>query len=241
MKPDARHAEPASATAVPGHSDHACAAALAIFVVIGTAAIANQLGKFWPVQPLLNAAFASAALVAAIAAFTPTLAWPNVVLAGGLAAVIGGMAHAVSSVTGFPFGQAEYTDAAGPRLLGLIPWWLPVAWAVTALGSRGAARFALHQSRNHPQHGYRVIALATGLAMLSTIGLQAFAVRAHYGMPTLTDELLPWLGQGLHLFIQIAMTPLLIDKFPGPRPPNFRPLLVWAGTSAVMLAGLIAR
>jgi hypothetical protein len=42
----------------------------------------------------------------------------------------------------------------------------------------------------------------------------------------------------LHLLIQVALTPLLLDKFPGQRPPNFRPLVVWAGFNVLLLAGV---
>jgi len=202
----------------------------------------NQFTQFWPNQAWLHAALVVTALAASIAALTPTLAWLNVFMAGGLAAAIGGMAHAISSVTGWPFGQWEFTAAAGPRLLGLIPWWLPMAWTVVELSSRGTARLILHKSRNHPQHGYRVILLATGLAILSTIVLQAFALHGgRYWKPGPDESLFHLLGHALHLFVQIAITPLLIDKFPGLRPPNFRPLLVLAGTNAMMVAALFAK
>jgi hypothetical protein len=151
------------------------------------------------------------------------------------------MAHAISSVVGWHFGQWEFTAAAGPRLLGLIPWWLPIAWAVVALSSRGTARLILHKSRDHPQHGYHVILLASGLAILTTLALQNFALHGgRYWNPGVEESPLHLLGHALHLFIQVAITPLLIDKFPGQSPLNFRPLLVLAGLNTVMLAAILA-
>jgi uncharacterized membrane protein len=241
MKPSAPPNESTTALTVGAGSGRASAIVVAIFLGICAVTLLNQFTPLWPSQARLHAALLVTAFIASIAALTPTLAWLNILMAGGLAAAIGGMAHAISSVTGVPFGRWEFSAAAGPRLLGLIPWWLPVAWAVTALSSRGTARLILRKSRAHPQHGYQVILLATGLAMLTTFALQNFALHAGcYWNPGVDGSPLHLLGHGLHLFIQVAITPLLIDKFPGHRPPNFRPLFVLAGMNTVLLAALFA-
>ena len=241
MKPIVTQAESKSATR-PEQMNHGTTLVMAIFIGICAVTIANQLGNFWPIQPWLNTAFVVTALVTSIAAFAPILAWPNVVLAAGLAAAIGGIAHAINTVTGLPFGRFDFTAAAGPRPLGLVPWWLPLVWGCIALTTRGVARLILHNSRSHPHHGYRVIGLATLLGLFSAMGLETFATRAaNLWTPNATPLLNLASCLALHLFTQISITPLLIDKFPGPRPPNFRPLFVWAGINALMVLGLAAK
>ena len=241
MKPSAPPDDTAAALNLGARSGRPSTAVVAILLCLCAATVFNQFTQRWPGLSWFHAALVVVALTASIAALTPTLAGVNVLMAGGLAGAIGGMAHAISSVTGFPFGHWEFTAAAGPRWLGLIPWWLPVAWAVMALSSRGTARLLLRKSRNHPQHGYHVILLATSLAILSALALQAFALHGgRYWKPGPDGSLLHLLGHALHLFIQVAITPLLIEKFPGPRPPNYRPLLVYAGVNAVLLAALVA-
>lgn len=232
MRPNTVQPETKSAPPKPRQAHPVSAAMLTLFVGISAVTIANQLGHCWPVQPWLKAAFVISALLASIATFAPTLAWPNVLLAAGLAWAIAGMAHAINAVTGFPFGQLDFTADAGPRPFGLVPWWLPAVWAAIALTARGTARLSLHRSRQHPQHGYHVIALATVLATFATLGLDTFARHsAHLWQPDAMHPL-PASGHLLHLLIQIAITPLLIDKFPSPSPPNFRPLLVWVSMNA---------
>jgi hypothetical protein len=212
---------------------------LTLFIILCAVASINQAEPFLPAHGWLNAAVVVMALAASVAAFSPVLPWPNVLLAAGLAAFIGGVAHAISAVTGFPFGRGEFTPAAGPTLLGLIPWWLPMAWSVIALSARGTARLLLHRSQNHPQHGYRVILLATALAMLTSIAFHAYASHgARYRVPDGADSLFLSSGHVLHLFIQVAITPLMIDKFPGARSRNLRPLLVLAAANALFAVGI---
>jgi uncharacterized membrane protein len=227
MNPAAAPTEHASTPAGLRESQPAGAAVLGLFAGAAAVTLANEIGHFWPVQLWLNPAFVVLALLASIAALAPALPWPNVLLAAGVAAFVSGMACAISSVTGFPLGRFDLTPGAGPLLLGLVPWWLPVMWAVIALSARGTARLLLHASQNHPHHGYRAILLATALAMLTSIAFQAFATHSgRYWTPAAMDSWFHSSGHVLHLFIQGAITPLVLDKFPGPRPRNFRPLLV---------------
>ena len=240
MNADASLPRTESACRLPGASSHAVTAALALFIVIGTTTAANLLGHFWTIQPLLNAAFLVAVLLASMAALTPALAWPNVLLAAGLAGAITSITHGINAVIGLPFGRFDFTAAAGPRLFGLVPWWLPMIWCGIALTTRGVARLILHHSRQHPFHGWRVIAFATLLALLFNIGLDSFAIHAaSYWTPHTAPLLNLASCTILNLFIQIVITPLLIDKFPRPRPLNLRPLLVWSGVNGLLALGLL--
>ena len=227
-----------SAAPAPRQKQPATTAILTIFFGFCAITVVNHYGHFWLIKPWHNAAFVMLAFAASVAAFGPTLAWPNVLLAGGLASAIAGMTQAINAVSGLPFGEIQYSGSAGPRPLGLIPWWLPIVWAAIALAARGAARLFLHRSCRNPRHGYHVIALATGLALLSTTGLQMSGSRAEKLWICDPTGWVPFSSLLLHLFIQVAITPLLIDKHPGPRPPNFRPLLVWISLNTLPLLTL---
>jgi hypothetical protein len=231
---------PANATTfaarLPGISQHIV---LALFIVVWATNLVNLVAGNGDHASSLGTALVISSLLASIATFTPALAWPNALLAAGLAAFVGGIAHAINAITGFPFGRLEFMPSSGPLLFGLIPWWLPLAWSAIALSARGSARLILHGSRNHPRHGYHVLLLATGLAMLPTMELHRFGIHiAKFWQPGVGSSLLLSSGHALHLLVQIAITPLLIDKFPGPRPRNFRPLLVWACIHLLFVLGL---
>jgi uncharacterized membrane protein len=207
---------------------------IGLFVAFGGLAAVNPGGAIVSGQAWLNAVVVVLALWSAVAAFAPALPWPQVLLAGGLAAFSGGLVEAVNAATGFPFGVVAFTSKAGPMVLGLIPWWLPVTWAVVALSARGAARLILHRSRQHPLHGYRVIGVSVMLAVITSFGLGRMASHAVQAWTLDGNPILRGAGLVvLQLFIQVAMTPLLIDKFPGSRPPSFRPLVVWSGANLI--------
>jgi uncharacterized membrane protein len=237
MNPDSAHSETAPARIDRRAGEHSVA--VIAFIILCAVASLNQWRVLIPRQDWLCAAVAVMGLVAAVASFAPVLPWPNVLLAGALAAFIGGMAEAVSGATGFPFGRGEFMPGSGPLFLGLFPWWFPFAWATIALSARGTARLILHRSRQHPLQGYRVIALAAVLGLAGTISLELFSTHAAHFWTTEAAPVLPWVSRlMLHLLIQVTMTPLLLDKFPGPRPPNVRPLVVWTTLNAVLLLGL---
>lgn len=201
---------------------------LTLFILVGVIAVGNHLGQFSSGQSQLNAAFIIAAVLASIAALAPLLAWTNVVLAAVLAFAIAGIAHAINSVMGLPLGHTEFTAAAGPKLFGLVPWWLPWLWACIALTARGVARLFLHSARAHSHHGFHVLGLAVLIATLTTLGLEAFATRSAGFWTPRSSAILNVSGSlALHAIIQFAATALLIDKFPRQRSRNFRPLLVW--------------
>lgn len=216
----------------------------AVLTAFGATLIFAALRLFIPLFP--NSGWPDAALLiltttATVAALSKQLPVLNVIFAAGIAAGIGGMAHAVNDVTGFPFGMFEFTTALGPRLLGILPLAIPAFWAIAALNARGVARLALHRSRAHPQHGYRVIVLSVLLMILLRLALEPFAVGVKIWWTATPTPLLALISSTLlSLMLQIAMTPLLLDKFPVPRPPNYWPLFVWAGINALMLVAILS-
>lgn len=209
----------------------ASAALVFLFLGFALADLANLFGKFWPESSWLHGALVIAGFAASIAALSPPLAAVNVIMAGALAGGVGGIAIAVSAVTGYPLGPVDFTPAAGLKIAGLLPWWLPLVWASIALSSRGAARFLLHGQRHNPQHGYRVIAVASGLAIIATIAFNLFAMHGdRYWKHAQGSSLFISSGHVLHLLIQVAITALMIDKFPGKQTRNKLPLVVWVAT-----------
>jgi uncharacterized membrane protein len=209
--------------------------AVVLFSVSVVLAISPFCGNArWPEDLLL--VFAGVASVAALARQLPA---PNVLMAAAVAAGIGGLAHAVNAVIGLPFGRFEFNTAFGPRLLGILPLAMPVIWLAVALVARGLARLLLHSSRRHPRHGWRVLGLATVLMMGFSFALEPFGAVKDWWMPNPTPLLNVASWGGLGLMVQIAMTPLLLDKFPGPRPPNYHPLIVWAGLNGVVAMTLL--
>lgn len=48
-------------------------------------------------------------------------------LLGGCIVVAGGTEY-LSTLTGYPFGEYEYTERLGPRFLGRVPYLIPMAW-----------------------------------------------------------------------------------------------------------------
>ena len=148
-------------------------------LLFGAAAL---LGAFQPfVTPLKNSGWPDALLlaitvVATLAAFAGQLPATNVLLAGIIAAVIGGILHAVNNVTALPFGRFDFEPGFGPQVFDVLPVAMPVLWAVASLNARGVARRLLQHSRTHPRHGYQVIALAACLMMIFQLVLTPFAV-----------------------------------------------------------------
>lgn len=187
----------------------------------------------------LDAALLMLAVAANIAALAKQLPVINVVFAAGIAAGIGGVAHAVNDVTGIPFGRLEFSTAFGPRLLGVLPLAVPALWAMAALSTRGVARVTLRSSHTHPFHGYRVIGLAVILMIVLQAALDPFGAIVKGWWSASSSPVLNLASQTvLGLVIQVMITPLLLDKFPGPRPPNFWPLAVWLVLNSLLAAGL---
>lgn len=64
--------------------------------------------------------------------------------------------------TGFPFGPYEYTDRFGPRIAGVVPMAIPMAWLVVVLCGRNLVLWL------RPQAGRPVVASGTALAATLT-------------------------------------------------------------------------
>ena len=124
--------------------------------------------------------------------------------------------------------------------LAVLPLALPAIWGIAALNSRAVARLLLRSPRPHPRHGYRVIALSVLLMVAFHLALEPYAVSIQgwwTANPSPPLALFSWIF--LSLAIQVAITPLLLDKFPTPRPPNYAPLFVWVGIHVLMAMAIL--
>jgi hypothetical protein len=220
-----------------------CRGPLVLFLA-GAVTTAGVVWAYFPRQATSgwsDAVLLTLALGATVAALARHLPVQNILMGVGIAAALGGGAHAVNEVIGLPFGRFEFGPAFGPRWFGVLSPAIMGVWAATALTARGAARALLHNSRQHPRHGYRVVGLATLLGVLFMAGVNPVATQVKGWLEANPTPWLNLIGLAIvSLFIQIAVTAVLIDKFPGRRPPNFWPVLVWVcleGWLAVVLAG----
>lgn len=201
----------------------------------------NGLRRFlplWPDSHWPEVALLCLAMLATIAAFAGHLPTLNIVVAGIVAGLLGGLATALDQVTGIPFGGVTFSTASGPQWFNAIPWISPCLWFVVALNSRTTARFLLHGKNSRPRFGYQVLALSTALATMLGAGLAAYGETLGLWTTSPTRPLLALCGLlGFNLLLQITITPLLLDKFPHPRPANPLPLLVLIPiTASILLA-----
>ncbi|MDQ7028941.1 MAG: carotenoid biosynthesis protein [Ardenticatenia bacterium] len=77
-----------------------------------------------------------------------TLGWPRAVLFLAVTLLISSVLEGVGVATGLVYGAYAYTDRLGPKVLGLVPIYVPLAWfmmgyAAYALVARAAAALGL--------------------------------------------------------------------------------------------------
>jgi uncharacterized membrane protein len=197
----------------------------------------------WPEALLL--VLATAGTISALARQLPL---QNVLLAASVIALMGGAVHALGVTMGIPFGPFLFGAEAGPHLFKTLPWALPLIWVVAILNSRGVARLVLRPWRKIRNYGFWLIGLTALLTTMFDLALDPFAARVkHYWFWLPTKFPVAWQGAPLvnflgwaavSLLILAFVTPVLINKNPVRRTPDFHPLAVWLG--AILLFGLAA-
>jgi len=92
--------------------------------------------------------------------------------------IITGALETIGVLTGFPFGDYEYTNRYGFRLAGILPFAIPVAWFVV-VGAGLAITERLSRGRKGPVAKAGVVAV---LAVLTDINLEpvAWKVRGYW-------------------------------------------------------------
>jgi len=177
--------------------------------------------------------------IATLTALSRQLPAQNTLLAALIIAGIGSAAHTLGAATGIPFGPFTYNPDAGPRLLNLLAWPLPLLWIVAVLNSRGVARLILRPWRKLRAYGFWLIGLTIVLTVLFDAALEPFAVNVkHYWLWQPTRIPFTWDGTPVTNFLGWLITTLLIMAFAAPvlidkrvrpasRPPDYHPLLTW--------------
>jgi len=171
----------------------------------------------------------------------------NVLLAGGLIALMSGAVQTLGAATGIPFGAHTFTDSAGQRVFDILPWPMPLLWVVIILNARGIARLILRPWRKSRTYGFRVIGLACVLAVAFDSALEPFASQVNRYWIWQTSPRVPawhtapwanflgWFATAL--LILAFVTPWLINKQPRRRPPDYHPLAIWVVLNLILATG----
>ena len=189
------------------------------------------------------------ATLSTLAALSRQLPVQNVLLAALITALIGGVAHLLSALSGIPLGPVMFGPEAGWKLFGRLPWILPLLWIVAVLNSRGVARLVLRPWRKIRAYGFWLMGLTALFTLIFDLALEPFATRLkHYwiwtpGGYSLSPQIGPVSNSAgwflVTLLILAFVTPALINKQLSKRSePDFHPLAVWLG--AVFLFGVTA-
>jgi uncharacterized membrane protein len=161
----------------------------------------------------------------------------NVVSAGVSISLLATIILAIGAVTGTPFGPIIYSDTLGERLLGVVPWPLPLLWVVLIINGRGVGRLVMRPWRKTNFYGFWVIGITCVLATLFALGFEPFAVKVkdywlwRFDSGTANWFRVPWvdfLGWFLAALAITALSiPWLINKHPVKQPMDYQPLIVW--------------
>ena len=174
-------------------------------------------------SPSLDSIVALVATAATLLSAARRLPFQNVLLAGAVIAVGGSL----TGLLAVRAGVWEVAHVVGPRLLGILPWWVPCAWVVIILTSRGVALLILQTRSQSPRFGFEVLALTVGLALLLQVGLGAYLGEQKYGGAKDGDAFASFaICFVATVLILLLVTPILINKKPASSRPDYHPLIV---------------
>ncbi|MGA2247925.1 MAG: carotenoid biosynthesis protein [Verrucomicrobiota bacterium] len=190
------------------------------------------------------------AAAASMAALSQRLPFQNVLPAALIAALIGGLTHALSSNPNFslPFGPIVFSR---DKIFDTVPWTVPLLWVIAIFNGRGMARLILRPWRKVKNFGFWLIGLTAVLAMVFDVGLEPFAWHVkHFWFWQPTRIAITWQGTSplnflgwacVALLIMMFASPLFIRKQPGnPKTPNLYPLIFWLGAWLLFAVGAAA-
>ena len=170
----------------------------------------------------------------------------NVGLATVVVASIGGGIHMIGAFTGIPFGPVTYTQAAGLKLFGGAPWFMPLVWVIVILNARGVSRLILRPWRKLRVYGYWLIGITAVLTLIFVFGFEPFATRVRdYWIWHPTKLAVDWYGTPLSDFLGWVVaallilgfsTPALMKKRPSKSFPEYHPLIVWISIQILFIA-----
>jgi uncharacterized membrane protein len=198
-------------------------------------------GSAWPNGLLLVCAVASV-----IGSVSRTLPFQNIIWAALVIGGLGGLTHAVGVLTSIPFGPITFTNAAGLRILGVVPVSICLLWILSIYSSRGVARLILKPWRKTRVYGFWLIGITAALSLVLDLALEPFASRLnHHWLWGATRLPWDWYGTPLTnfvgwtvtaLMILVFVTPMLINKKPGEMSSEFGSSIVWFGLHGLLIA-----
>jgi len=195
----------------------------------------------------LDAFLVIATLLTTMVSLARQLPAQNVLLAAVIIAAIAGTVQSLGALSGIPFGPFFYTEAAGPKIFNVLPWFVPLVWILVLLNARGVARLILRPWRKSRLYGFRLIGVTAALAVAFDFGWEPFATRVgHYWMWQPTKLGLLWQGAPpsnflgwlvTALVVLAFVTPVLINKSHQKFPSDYHPLIVWLLLSLLFAVG----
>ncbi|HEX4350966.1 MAG TPA: carotenoid biosynthesis protein, partial [Verrucomicrobiae bacterium] len=220
----------------------------ALNALLGVAFIA-EISTPW-FSALLDGATVMLAAAASMAALNRQLPLQNVLSVAAMVAVVGGVAHGLSSNPNLslPLGPIVFNPAAGGKIFYFVPWTIPLLWIVAIFNARGVGRLILRPWRKIKNYGFWLIGLTAVLATAFDVALEPFASYVkHLWFWQRTKIPVTWEGTTLlnfvgwpcvALLILLIATPSLIRKQPGnPSAPDFHPLALWLGALVLFAVG----
>ena len=100
-----------------------------VFGIYFSVGVGLMLTRFSPpFGPLSDFLFIFFAALVVFLTEARIIGWGRTLLAFTWVAVVSGIIESIGTLSGFPFGSYSYTEAFGPRLSGLLPLAIPLAW-----------------------------------------------------------------------------------------------------------------
>lgn len=189
------------------------------------------------------------AVAAVVTSVSRTLPFQNVLWGAIVIGTIGGAAHAISVLSSIPFGAFVFTEAAGPRIFGILPWTIPLMWILFIYTSRGMARLILRPWRKTRVYGFWLMGITAMLSLILDLGMDPFASRInHFWIWEPTRFPYNWQGAPFTSFVgwliaalmtMAFVTPMLINKKPGESPTEYRSTAIWILLNALFATSAI--
>ena len=195
----------------------------------------------WLAEELLRVSDAVWMLLAAVTVYLHAVASEGLPTARRQAAIIllsSTVFEWIGTRTGFPFGPYEYTDNFGPRIGGVVPMAIPLAWLVVVLCGRSLTLW-LRPAANRLETAVGVAAVA----VLTDLNLESVAwkVRGYWlwypGQPSPPAPSWPPVQNYVAWFVLSLALALVLpaDHTLRPRqPPRWRPVAVLGLMNALL-------
>ncbi len=147
------------------------------------------------------------------------------------------------------YGVADAASAApGLKLLGALPWAVPLIWVIALLNARGVGQLILWRRRQSETYGFQLLGLTILLVVLFDCGLESFATRVESYWAWKSPPVMEWYGAPLRCLVGCAAVtllalvfslPALMDKKPTPPLRNYQPLAIWVLLNLLCVTGAV--